>query len=193
MKKLPSTLWGMVFSLGVITCVAAAVLAYVYDVTKEPIAQVERSKKTVAISEVVPAFDNDPMTDTVTVDELKVYFARKDGALVGAAVESSSSNGFAGEISVIYGFDADGSVTGYRVIKHAETPGLGDKMDQWFHDSVGNRSVIGRNPASDNMTVSKDGGDIDAITAATISSRAFLDALDKAYKSFNKAKSSSHE
>lgn len=87
----------------------------------------------------------------------------------------------------MYGFDKDGNVTGYQVISHAETPGLGAKMGDWFHSPEGHRSVIGLNPATTNMTVSKDGGDIDAITAATITSRAFLDALRRASSAYLKS------
>lgn len=94
-------------------------------------------------------------------------------------------NGFSGEVRVMYGFAADGTITGYEVLSHAETPGLGAKMNEWFRSDIGNRSVIGHNPANTEMRVSKDaGGAIDAITAATISSRAFLEALRESYKAF---------
>ena len=87
---------------------------------------------------------------------------------------------------MIYGFDIDGNITGYEVMSHAETPGLGAKMGEWFRSPEGKRNVIGLNPATSNMTVAKDGGDIDAITAATITSRAFLDALTRAHKAYSK-------
>ncbi len=181
-----STLLNMVLSLGVITIVAAALLAGVYSVTKEPIAAAQLAKQVDAVSAVVPAFDNDPVAEAVEITPegedvaLKVFPARKDGSLVGAAVESYSSAGFSGDIRVIYGFDADGTVTGYAVMSHAETPGLGAKMDEWFRSSEGKRSVIGLNPSVSRPAVSKDGGEVDAITAATITSRAFLDALVRA-------------
>lgn len=189
MKKLASSLLWMVVSLGLVTILAAAVLSYVYEATEEPIADMERQKKTEAIAAVVPPFDNDPMTE-IWVDKesgCTVYIAKKDGDVVGGAVESYSPNGFSGRVDVIFGFDAAGTVTGYRVIKHAETPGLGAKMEQWFRDPQGHRSVIGRSPADNNLTVSKDGGEVDGITAATISSRAFLDALRRGYESFRKS------
>ncbi len=107
------------------------------------------------------------------------------GKLVGAAVESYSSQGFSGDIKLIYGFDTEGNITGYAVMQHAETPGLGAKMDEWFRSPEGRRSVIGLNPSTSNLTVSKDGGDVDAITAATITSRAFLDALSRAANAFD--------
>lgn len=189
MKRLASSLLWMVVSLGLVTVIAAAVLSYVHEATEKPIADVERQKKTEAIAEVVPPFDNDPMADTWVDREsgCTVYVAKKDGDIVGGAVESYSTDGFSGRIDVIFGFDAKGTVTGYRVIKHTETPGLGAKMEQWFRDTRERRSVIGRNPSVDDMTVVKDGGDVDGITAATISSRAFLDALRRGYESFKKS------
>ena len=93
-------------------------------------------------------------------------------------------NGFSGEINIIYGFDQEGNVTGFEVVQQAETPGLGAKMNDWFRMPEGKRSIIGLNSANNNLTVSKDGGDVDAITAATITSRAFLDALTRADKAF---------
>lgn len=194
MKRLQSSLLWMVVSLGVITMTAAAVLAYVYTVTKEPISQVEKNKKVEAIAGVVPRFDNDPMADAWIdgATGLTVYPATLRGELVGAAVESYSPDGFSGEINVIFGFDINGTVTGYSVIKHAETPGLGAKMEQWFRDPAAHRSVIGLNPGQCRMEVSKDGGEVDGITAATISSRAFLDALRRGYEAFNNKKSA-HE
>ncbi len=193
MKKLSSSLPHLILSLGIITIVVGAVLAWVYEVTEDPIAQVEKQKKVNAIAAVTPAFDNDPMAETVEVDmdghKIPVHIATKGGKLVGGAVESYSMNGFSGEIDVIYGFNRDGEITGYQVIKHAETPGLGAKMEQWFRDPQGHRSVIGQNPSKKELTVAKDGGQIDGITAATISSRAFLDALNRASRAYQQAKS----
>lgn len=186
-----SSLLNMVLSLGVITIVAAALLSGVYSLTKAPIEEANMNKQVEAISAVTPQFDNDPVAEAVEITPageaiaLKVFPARQGGELVGAAVESYTSTGFSGLIKVIYGFDANGTITGFAVMEHAETPGLGAKMDEWFRDTTGNRSIIGRSSANDNLTVSKDGGDIDAITAATITSRAFLDALKRADKAFS--------
>lgn len=180
----------MVLSLGIITIIAAALLAGVYTTTKEPISAAQLNKQVEAIKAVTPAFDNDPVSEAIEITPegestpLKVFPAKMGGQLVGAAVESYSSQGFSGDIKLIYGFDADGNITGYAVMQHAETPGLGAKMDEWFRSPEGHRSVIGLNPATSNLTVSKDGGDVDAITAATITSRAFLDALTRAASAF---------
>lgn len=185
-----STLVNMVLSLGIITIIAAALLAGVYTTTKEPISAAQLNKQVEAIKAVTPAFDNDPVSEAIEITPegestpLKVFPAKMGGQLVGAAVESYSSQGFSGDIKLIYGFDAEGNITGYAVMQHAETPGLGAKMDEWFRSPEGHRSVIGLNPATSNLTVSKDGGDVDAITAATITSRAFLDALTRAASAF---------
>ncbi len=176
-----SSLINMVLSLGIITVVAAAALAGVYTATKEPIAQAKAEKQKSAIGQVLPEihFNNNPADEAaeVTVDgeTVTVFPARQDGELVGMAVESHDANGFSGLITVMYGFDPSGNITGFAVMQHAETPGLGSKMDEWFSNPA--HTVIGLNANSANLTVSKDGGDVDAITAATISSRAFLRAL----------------
>lgn len=185
-----SSVTNMVLSLGVITIVAGALLALVYNVTADPIAKAELDKQTEAIAAVAPAFDNSPLDEAVEVtvngesEPVKVYPAMKDGQLVGVAVESYTDRGFSGRFTVMYGFDAEGNVNGYSVLSHSETPGLGAKMGEWFCDPTANRSVVGKNPGTTKMTVAKDGGDIDAITAATISSRAFLDALNRAYSAY---------
>ncbi|WP_300506320.1 RnfABCDGE type electron transport complex subunit G [uncultured Duncaniella sp.] len=176
-----SSLVNMVLSLGIITVVAAAALAGVYTATKEPIAQAKAEKQKAAIGQVLPdiQFNNNPADEAseVTVDgeTVTVFPARQDGELVGIAVESHDANGFSGLITVMYGFNPAGDITGYAVMQHAETPGLGSKMGEWFCNPA--HSIIGLNAATSNLTVSKDGGDVDAITAATISSRAFLRAL----------------
>lgn len=195
MKKLSSTLLNMVLSLGIITIVAASLLAWVHDATQEPIAEAVKQKQIDAIKAVAPKFTNNPVADKWEwtlkgMPETFVVFPAYDGdKFCGAAVEGYSLNGFSGRVGVMYGFDADGNVTGYEVLQHAETPGLGAKMQEWFRMDAGKRSVIGHNPDYDVMYVSKDGGAIDGITAATISSRAFLEALHNCYSTFEVYKS----
>ena len=111
--------------------------------------------------------------------ELEFYPARKNGATVGTAVKTYTNNGFGGKVWLMVGFNPDGTIANYSVLEHKETPGLGSKMDQWF-TQTGKGSVIGKHPGTTGLKVSKDGGDVDAITAATISSRAFLDAVNRA-------------
>ena len=88
------------------------------------------------------------------------------------------------------GIDKEGNISGYEILEHAETPGLGSKMGVWFNNpEKPNQYIIGKNPKTTKFQVTKDGGDIDAITASTISSRAFLDALNRAYNSYEQNKS----
>lgn len=193
MEKIKSSLPNMLLSLGIITIVAALILGGVYALTKDTIADAERKAQVQAISEVAPEFDNNPLDEQYvyvanagTKDSLEivVYPARKGDELVGAAVKSITMNGFSGEIVVMCGFKADGTINNYKVLKHAETAGLGSKMQEWFRTDKGSQNVIGLNPGKDKVRVKKDGGQVDAITAATISSRAFLAAIADAYKAY---------
>lgn len=191
MKKLASTFPNMVLSLGIITAFAGALLGVVYSITKEPIAKQEREAQVSAIKEVAPPFDNDPQADSrsfvIEGNEFTVYPALENGKLVGAAVKGLSMNGFSGEIDVMAGFNADGTLRDYRVLRQAETPGLGSRMEVWFRDPTAARSVIGKNPSYVPFYVVKDkeqNGSVDGITAATISSRAFLESLRNAYEAY---------
>ncbi|MDR2928791.1 MAG: RnfABCDGE type electron transport complex subunit G [Cytophagaceae bacterium] len=182
MSKSASTLPNMVITLLLITVAAGTGLGFVYKLTKEPIAIAKLQKQQNAIKDVVPEFDNDPSAEVYEMisDEgftLKIFPAKKDGEIVGAAIETMSNSGFSGDVKIMVGMKPDGTIINYSVLEHKETPGLGTKMADWFKNEKGNRSIIGKNPATSNMTVSKDGGDVDAITAATISSRAFLQAV----------------
>jgi electron transport complex protein RnfG len=91
--------------------------------------------------------------------------------------------GFGGELKVLVGFDAEGNIYDYSLLSHSETPGLGSKASDWFKEG-NNGNIKGLNPGTKSLTVSKDGGDIDAITASTITSRAFLSAINKAYTAY---------
>lgn len=189
MEKLKSTLPNMLLSLTGICVVAGAILAGVNQMTTEPIAASKAASLEAAIKAVTPEFDNKPaeesyMAATYDGDSLRIYPAKKGDELVGVAVESSTKKGFGGEIKVVVGFDPDGKLINYSVQKHSETPGLGSKMQEWFRTDKNKQSVIGRTLTEDGLKVSKDGGDVDAITAATISSRAFMDAINRAYSAY---------
>ena len=195
MKKLASTLPNMILSLGLITVISGALLGGAYAITKDPIDKQAQLQQQQAIAEVTPPFTNNPEADkwqtNIDGGEFTVYPAYNDGKLVGAAVKGASMNGFAGEIIVMCGFNADGTVKDYRVLQHAETPGLGSKLETWFRDPTASRSVIGKNPDITSFFVSKDpGGEIDAITAATISSRAFLEIMRNAFEAYKKYENS---
>lgn len=184
-KKLESNFINMVVVLFSVTLIASAAVGYVQTLTAGPIEAAEEAKQANAIRQVIPGeFDNDPNADVWKVQtpdggELEFYPAKKNGEPVGTAVKTYTNNGFGGKIWLMVGFNPDGTVSNYSVLEHKETPGLGSKMDTWFtKDGKGN--ILGKNPGTNGLKVSKDGGDVDAITAATISSRAFLDAVNRA-------------
>lgn len=206
-KKLESTFINMVIVLTIVSLVAAYSLASVFNLTKDPIAKAALNKKLQAIEQVIAPkdlktkktlptavdYDNDPFKDMYKLpaydglDTLEIYPAKKGDKVVAYAVKSMTMMGFSGLIEVMVGFKTDGTIITYSILKHAETPGLGTKMTTWFNNEAKpTRCVNGKNPKTTKMQVSKDGGDIDAITAATISSRAFLDAIDRAYKTLEK-------
>lgn len=189
MAKLKSSLLNMVLSLTLICVITSGMLAATYMFTAGPIAESEAKALKEAVQAVSPEFDNDPIAESIKAQtpdgyELLIYPAVKDGKQVGAAVESSSKNGFSGEIRIIVGFDTEGTILNYSVLQHAETPGLGSKMQEWFRTEKNNQNIIGRSLADGQLSVSKDGGDVDAITASTITSRAFLEAINRAYTAY---------
>lgn len=190
MAKLKSTLPNMFLSLTVICIVASGILAFVNMQTSEPIKAAKKKKLEESIERIIPDFDNSPLDDAWMVeiapgDSLKIYPAKKNGEIIGVAVESNTMKGFSGEIKIIVGLTPDAKVIDYAVLQHAETPGLGDKMDPWFKTDKNKQSIIGRDLSKGLLNVTKDGGDVDAITAATISSRAFLDAVNRAYAAYS--------
>jgi electron transport complex protein RnfG len=183
----------MFLSLFIITLVVATLLAQVNKMTAKPIAAAKALKLENAVKEVVPEFDNNPVAEAYMMatpdgDSLLVYPAKKGDELVGFAVNSYSNNGFSGNIQIMVGFDTEERVVNYTVLSHAETPGLGSKMSDWFRDSSKpNQLVIGRKLSEGKLAVSKDGGQIDAITASTITSRAFLEAINRAYQVYKQS------
>lgn len=198
MKKLSSTLPNMLLSLTGICLIVAAALGFMNQVTAKPIAKAEIDAKVAAIKAVVPEFDNNPFEEQFKVavpnetDSLVVFPAKKAGEIVGYAIETYTKNGFSGLITIMIGFDNDSKIHDFSVLQHAETPGLGSKMQEFFHAPAKNEGSIqdmrGVSMGAEPLKVSKDGGKVDAITAATISSRAFLDAVNRAYSAYQVAK-----
>ena len=182
------TLLNMFVALFVICVVSGGVLGIVYSATKGPIAKAENAKKTEAIENVLPEFNELKETKVKSAMEdidIPFYLAYDaDNNFIGAAVETFTNKGFSGNVSLMVGILADGTVNNISVLQHAETPGLGSKMTEpSFKDQFNNK-----NAASFNFKVKKDGGDVDAITAATISSRAFCDAVNRALSTFENNK-----
>ena len=188
MAKIESNLLNMILVLTLITALVGAILGSVYKITEGPIAAAAAKAQEEAIREVAPAFDNNPIAESDTIETnaapIIVYPARMQGKWVGAAVKATTPNGFNGNITVIVGFEADGTIRQYRVLSHSETPGLGAKMEEWFRGENDRQSIIGKHPDKIDFSVSKDGGDIDAITASTITSRAFLQVVEMAHSAY---------
>ena len=172
----------MLLSLTVIAVVAAGALALVSAVTAEPIAQAQKAKKEAAVKAVLPAFER---IEETTIDGVPATIAyNAEDQMVGMAVESGSEKGFGGHLGVMVGLDTEGNITGYRVLETAETPGLGAKAGEWFQQ--GNKGdIIGTCPSTP-LKVKKDGGQVDAISGSTITSRAFCEAINNAYTIFQK-------
>lgn len=187
MKKLESSLKNMVIVLTAITVIATGLLAYVNQLTAGPIAEANAKALSDAIAVVVPGFDNNPAEapETIELDgaTYKIYKATKGGEFIGAAVESSA-NGFGGALSVLVGFDKEGNIIDYSLLSHAETPVLGSKAADWFKKGA-KGDITGMNPGQGALVVNKDGGQIDAITASTITTRAFLKAVNNAYAAYS--------
>ena len=181
----------MSVTLFAVCLIASAVLGGVYAVTKAPIEAAQLAKINGAIGGVVPAFDNAPSDDKFEVEvngkKSVVYPAKNGGEIVGYAIEASTSTGFGGNITLMVGFTTDGAIVKTSVISHAETPGLGAKITESESHFV--TQFEGKNPADPNfkLSVKKDGGSVDAITASTITSRAFCDAVNTAYLAFCEA------
>ena len=166
------------------------ILAYVNHLTEGPIneqkakALADGIKSVMCVSDIQVA-----KTDTVRQNDAKgkemtyIIYQTQDaqGKNLGAAVESTTG-GFGGNLKVLVGFDPEGKILGYTLLEHAETPGLGAKADKWFQKGE-KGDIIGKSPAEP-LTVSKDGGKVDAITASTITSRAFLLAVNNAYNAY---------
>jgi H+/Na+-translocating ferredoxin:NAD+ oxidoreductase subunit G len=187
MAKKESNFRNMVLSLTLISLAASACLGAVYEFTKKPIELSNLNKKLNAIRLVVPEFNNNPDGEKFRLatgegDSIDIYPAKKDNAVVGYAVNTYTKTGFSGKINIMAGFKPDGSIIKITVLEHKETPGLGSKMTEpAFSDQFN-----GKDPAQFKLKVRKDGGTVDAITAATISSRAYCDAVQRAWNTISK-------
>ncbi|WP_295898197.1 RnfABCDGE type electron transport complex subunit G [uncultured Alistipes sp.] len=183
-----STLKNMVAVLFGITLVASAGVGVVNMITAEPIALSKQAATTAALTEVLPSFD-ETTSEELTIDEMPitVYTATKGGVVAGYAVQTMTKQGFSGTVRLMVGFDTDGRVVNINVLEQTETPGLGTKMCDEGNPLLG--SVKGqrleeKKLVDGKLAVRKDGGDVDALTAATISSRAYVDAVNRAWMAY---------
>lgn len=184
-----STFLSIVITLTAVTLAAALALGYVFEWTQKPIAAAQLAKQLKAIEAVVPGYDNNPVAEMYRLptpdgrDTLDVFPAKKGSELIGVAVRTKSGKGYSGNIWLMVGLNPKGDIINIQVIEHQETPGLGSKMTAATF--IG--QFIGRNPGERPVRVKKDGGDIDGITGATISSRAFSEAVQLAYETYKQS------
>jgi len=181
----------MILVLTAISGAAGLGLAAMNSVTEPLIAENERLFTLRSIAGVMPAadepdpcarpdpaYDNSPEQDAVCVGGFRVYRGRRGGEVVGLAVESVGDEAYGGTILALVGLALDGTVTGIEVLRHGETPGLGSLIT----DCGWRRQLVGKGPDGQVWKVKKDGGDVDAIAGATISSRSMIDAVLKAQR-----------
>jgi electron transport complex protein RnfG len=170
-----------------LTCVlAGALLAWVDNLTREPIAQQEKEAKLRAIRAILPPFDNNPSTTTKQIEGTTCYLGTWESEVSGVAFDVFA-DGFSGKIKLIMGVDREAKISGVWVLGHLETPGLGANITKpWFTGQFKDRSLENSRLVAGRLAVEKDGGDIDAITGATISSRAVTEAVSKGLHFFQK-------
>ncbi|KUL31652.1 RnfABCDGE type electron transport complex subunit G [Chlorobium limicola] len=168
--------------------ISAALLATVSDFTREPIAAAKAEMKRKAIEQIFP-FEVESMK-TVTKGK-SVFYEVYDSknALRGIAVEADTDKGYGGTIEILLGVSPEHRVIDYKVLSHLETPGLGDKIDKpkfrkQFHEKILEGPI---------WKVHKDGGFVDELTAATISSRAITDAVQNGLEQINEHYSNTAE
>ena len=190
MKKLESSLLNMLLVLTGVAVVMGGVLAFVNHLTEGPIAQQKEKaladgiKAVMCVNDLkVAKTDEVKQNDTKGKEMVFTVYQIQDaqGKELGAAVESTTM-GFGGNLKVLVGFDPEGKILGYTLLEQTETPGLGAKADKWFQKGE-KGDIIGKDPSTP-LTVSKDGGQVDAITASTITIRAFLLAVNNAYNAY---------
>lgn len=193
MSKKASTFLSMTLTLFVTTLVAGVSLGFINDITKGPKAQAKLDRKINALRSVLPEFNNNPVESVQLLksekakDSVEIYSALLNENEVGTAIVGSSEKGFSGLIKIMVGFNTDGSINNIAVLEQKETPGLGTKIkDEKFI-----RQFRGKHPSTFNLKVKKDQGDVDALTGATITTRAFGEATQMAHEIFEARQSGS--
>ena len=186
MSKKESTFLNMTITLFAITIVAGVSLGFINDITKGPKAQAKLERKINALKDVLPAFNNNPVEDVKLVkhelakDSVEIYPGIQDETHTGTAVIGSTQTGYSGLVKIMVGFEPNGNIKNIVVLEQKETPGLGTKMK----DDKFLRQFRGKNPAEFDIRPTKDGGEVDALTGATITTRAFGEAAQMAYDVF---------
>jgi electron transport complex protein RnfG len=160
----------LIFVLTVICAVSSALLAAVFKLTEAPIAAALEARTKAAAASVMPA--GLPPPEKIEQGGNTFFVSKQDGKVAAVAVEGRSKNGYGGDVVLMVGMSADGKLINYEVLSATETPGLGTKIaSSVFKNPLKGRALEGA------WKVKKDGGEVDAVTAATISSRAALDCI----------------
>jgi len=175
----------LILTLTIISCISGLLLAFVNDKTKDKIAQIKSDAKVAAMNSVLPTHNNDPVKDafipTGVNSNVIFYVAKEDGKFVGAAFDTSTMSGFSGYIGVMVGVNANNEISAIQILSQNETPGLGANITKTsFLNQFTNMAI----PADSTIKVKKDGGQVEQITGATISSRAVSEAISSGLKVF---------
>ncbi|MBV1788502.1 electron transport complex subunit RsxG [Marinobacterium sp. D7] len=183
--------------LGGIAMIVSIILMMGEHGTRDDIKARLEEDRSAMLSQVLPVemYDNNPLEDTTQLEgnpfggDPTVFLASRDGKLTGAAYEVITHSGYSGTIVLIIGVNANGELTGVRTITHAETPGLGDKIEIAKNDWVEgfNGFSLSNIPEKD-WAVKKDGGRFDQFTGATITPRAYVGAVHEGLKVFEQQK-----
>jgi electron transport complex protein RnfG len=180
----------LIIVLTLVAALAGLILAVVESATRAPIAEQRRQEMLRALKAVLPPVDNAPDSDAVRLvigrdrkgreQASTFYRGRHQGQLAGVAFQVTAPDGYGGDIDIMVGIDPQGTVTGVAILKHAETPGLGDKVAR--PEFTG--KFVGQRLETADWRVKKDGGDFDQLTGATISPRAVVGAIRRGLEFF---------
>ncbi len=189
MQKIKSTFLNMTVIMTAVAIISAAAVTYVYQLTLPAVTENLKKAEVEAISDIFgDEFDNNPIAEKTAVPmkkgikELNIYPLRKQDMIYAIAVKSYTNKGFGGELEIMTGFYINGTMAGYKVLNHKETPGLGSKImeNEFMSQFIGLKIEGGK------LKLRKEGGQIDGITSATISSKALLDAVNNAKKAYDR-------
>jgi Na+-translocating ferredoxin:NAD+ oxidoreductase subunit G len=177
--------------LGAFALVTTALLVFTAQLTQAPIAKSERAAQQKALFDIVPRalHDNDMLTETIKVPAAawaglglksggEIHVARQADETIAIIIPAIAPDGYSGDIRMMVGINADGSIAGVRVLDHHETPGLGDKIEikksAWILNFNGKSQNA---PEPSHWKVKKDGGDFDQFAGATITPRAVVNQV----------------
>ena len=180
MSDTQNTAAAMIGVLTAIAIISGTALGFTDLLTRDRIEANRIERRMAAVRAVLPEFANEPAAEEWSHPDLPAHLAfpgrNEQGDITGIAIQTRVSSGYGGNLTVVTGLTPDSVVTAVFVLQHAETPGLGARItEQAFRDQFAGINLSEQTPA-----VQQDGGSIDAVTAATLSSRAVAEAVDRA-------------